>query len=117
MKKILLSIAAITASIVLNAQNIPFGIGTFNPVADLHIHSERTNEPVIPPNPPGDDENPRIDPPEYEYYTTMQITNTTTGSTINDGLRLCQFGKDVTITQKEDGFVKLENAHNFYHDI
>ena len=61
----------------------PVGIGISTPLADLHIHNDVWHDIIEPPIC-----NPRdLNYPGY-YYTTFRMTNTNSGSGINDGFMM-----------------------------
>lgn len=105
MKKIVILMAFIAASAtLLNAQNSPFGIGTYYPQSMLHIHqTEEDEDPVVPPIDSPSGEGNRDGVFQDNYTTTFQMTNVNTGSSSSDGFLLKQHNLDVHFSQRENG--------------
>lgn len=108
MKKIFFIVAFVAASITINAQNNPFGIGTSNPQSQLHIHQtvevEDPIPPILPPYGNGNRDGIFYD----NYATTLQMTNVNTGSNSSDGFLLEQYNRDVFFLQRENGHMVFQ---------
>ena len=112
MKKIIITFVSVLALInVAKAQsssnhNSPLGVGTNSPISDLHIH-EATLSPynqIVEPL--------RDDPISEGYYsTTLQLTNGSTSFGEEGGFLICQFDKEVNMTQYENANFNLY-GHN-----
>lgn len=111
MKKNIAIIVACVFTLTLKAQNDPFGIGTYNPESNLHIHST-TLEPLggdYPINPPRDGIFPN------NYIASFQMTNPNSGATVSDGFRITLRNWDVNMMLKESGAIAIgNNNHRFY---
>lgn len=94
-----------------------FGIGTgmADPQGTLHVHSSETTEPLFPILPPddpglrGDEGGPRdgqYDPDHYQ--TLLHMTNSATGTTLQDGFTLKQYDDQLTFTQHEQSSMRFE---------
>ena len=116
--KIIFAMAAFVAmSACVKAQAL--GVGISNPQAHLHVHStDGVGDIPTDPNPGGGLRDSILPPPpnpnEVSYYTTLLVTNNNTGSEATDGLLLRQFDNDVTISQQENGFLKVENGNTVF---
>ena len=89
----------LSVTMIANAQGYTtLGIGINPPLATLHVHS---SEGFLPPVVPGTD--PGSGNRDYDYRTTVRITNSYTGTTAVDGFEIDQYNNDVTIRQWETG--------------
>ncbi len=111
MKKIITIAACIAAFVTLSAQNDlhdPFGIGTLNPQAQLHIHqSVEVDDPLIPldPNPGGRDFS------QDNYLTTFLMTNENCSS---HGFSIEQYNKDILFDQKSNGNMMFQTPGGIF---
>ena len=102
MKTLKISIAVLATLICGTAQsqtslNSPVSIGGVYTDDDLHIYESTYTLPDI-----GNDY-PLRDIYPGNFYTTIRLSNVTTGNTINDGFLISQCNKNVTFQQKEYG--------------
>ena len=107
MKKIIVILAFSAASMSLKAQNSPFGIGTYNPNALLHIHqTEPEDDPVLPPLLSGEGNRDHFF--NDNYLTTLLFTNRNTDSMATDGFLMKQDNLDMYFIQREDGRIEFK---------
>lgn len=80
----------------------PVGIGISSTPEDLHIHESVATDPgsIIE---PGRDGNP-----QYNYITTLRMTNSNTGTGASDGFLIQQYNKDMTMRQYEKGSISIQ---------
>lgn len=101
------------------AQNDPFGIGTSNPQAMLHLHSASPATPIVGPTPMDsrDSLQGRDDPfsPDDEYFTTFLMTNGYTGNTEEDGLFVFLHNDTATIRQQSAAPLRLTVPGGYLH--
>lgn len=103
----LVFLAALLLPSAAFAQNL--GVGITYPQATLHVHSNYEIFPLLPEpiDRWGDPEPPIGD--EHYYQTTVLFTNEGTGATQSDGFLINQINGDITFSQQETGYFRLQN--------
>ena len=113
-KTILTACLLLAAYGIANAQGYTtLGVGINTPQGTLHVHSSSVipNGPdTIPFGRNDDGDSTRFGIWDTQHsQSSIHLTNACTGTTLDDGLVIEGYNNDITLTQKEDGNLKLKN--------